>query len=367
MSGYQSIRCIIGYQSGKKTSNPEFQNVYSKTAQQTIGRIYNAIKGLNTKKEKGRKVGKLRYKNSINSIKYNQSGFKIDQEKEYIYLSKIGEIPVNFHRPIPENAEVKTVIIKRYSCGDWKIILQLEIEKSDKKPITENSDIIGIDLNVSNFLTDSEGRKIEDLKNILKKKHKRIKKEQKKLSRKEKGSNNWKKQKERLAKAYKKLRDARRDFLHKLSRAYVDRYDVIAVEDLDSKNLSEGESSTLNRRIANHAWNEFVSMLTYKASQAGKQVIEVNPKNTTKNCSNPNCENKVDKRLSDRTHKCKECGLEINRDLNAAINIVNRAINLVGQGLSEVKPSDTSTSAGTSVPVSRVVEQGSPFHTEAEA
>ncbi|OKY78163.1 MAG: IS605 OrfB-like transposable element containing RNAse H-like and Zn finger domain [Candidatus Methanohalarchaeum thermophilum] len=125
--------------------------------------------------------------------------------------------------------------------------------------------------------------------------------------------------------------------MHKLSRAYVDRYDVIAVEDLDSKNLSEGESSALNRYIANHAWNEFVSMLAYKASQAGKQVIEVEAKNTTKSCSNPNCDNKVDKELTDRTHKCKECGLEIDRDLNAAINILNKAISLVGQGLSEVK------------------------------
>ncbi|OKY77412.1 MAG: IS605 OrfB-like transposable element containing RNAse H-like and Zn finger domain [Candidatus Methanohalarchaeum thermophilum] len=107
---------------------------------------------------------------------------------------------------------------------------------------------------------------------MLYNKYKRVKKEQKKLSRKEKGSNNWKKQKKKLAKAHKKLRDARRDFLHKLSRAYSDKYDVIAVEDLDSKNLSEGESSALNRHIANHAWNEFVSMLAYKASQAGKQV-----------------------------------------------------------------------------------------------
>ncbi|OKY77479.1 MAG: IS605 OrfB-like transposable element containing RNAse H-like and Zn finger domain [Candidatus Methanohalarchaeum thermophilum] len=181
----------------KKTSNPEFQNVHSKAAQQTVGRIYNAIKSLNTKKEKGEKVGKLRYKNSINSIEYSQSGYKINQEEGYIYLSKIGEIPVNFHRPVPEGGEVKGVIIKEYSCGDWKIILQLEIEKSDKKPITEDSEIIGIDLNVSNFLVDSEGREIQDLKNLLEKKYERIKKEQKKLSRKEKGSNNWKKQKKR--------------------------------------------------------------------------------------------------------------------------------------------------------------------------
>ncbi|PTD93789.1 hypothetical protein C9439_05410 [archaeon SCG-AAA382B04] len=257
---------------------------------------------------------------------------------------------------------LKGVVIKEYGCGDWKIVLELEVPKPDKKPITEDCDIIGIDLNVSNFLVDSEGREIRNLKNLLYNKYKRIKKEQKKLSKKEKGSNNWKKQKKRLAKAHKKLRDARRDFLHKLSRAYVDKYDVIAVEDLDSKNLSEGEGSVLNRHIANYAWNEFTSLVAYKASQAGEQVIEIRAKNTTKNCSNPGCSNKVDKELFDRVHECRECGLEIDRDLNAAINIVNRAISLVGQGLSEVKPLDTSTSAGTTlVPVSRVVEQGSPF------
>ncbi|PTD93878.1 hypothetical protein C9439_05405 [archaeon SCG-AAA382B04] len=100
----------------KKTSNPEFQNVYSKAAQQTIGRIYDAIKGLSTKKEKGEKVGKLRYKNSINSIECNQSGFEINQENGTIHLSRIGEIPVNFHGPISEGAEVK-------GCGNKRIWL----------------------------------------------------------------------------------------------------------------------------------------------------------------------------------------------------------------------------------------------------
>ncbi|OKY78078.1 MAG: IS605 OrfB-like transposable element containing RNAse H-like and Zn finger domain [Candidatus Methanohalarchaeum thermophilum] len=78
-------------------------------------------------------------------------------------------------------------------------------------------------------------------------------------------------------------------------------------------------------------------MLAYKASQADKQIIEVEARNTTKSCSNPSYSNKVDKELSDRVHKCERCGLEIDRDLNAAINIVNRAIDLVKQGLSKVK------------------------------
>lgn len=342
----------------KKTSNSEFQNVHSKSAQETVGRIYRAIKGLSTKKQKGQKVGKLRYKNSINSIEYNQSGFKINEKDGYIHLSKIGNIHVNFHREIPENTKIKGIIIKKYSNNDWKIILNLKIPLRNKKPITEDSDIIGIDLNVSNFLTDSKGRKIQDLKEILYDKSKRVRKEQKRLSRKQKNSNNWKKQKQRLAKAHKKLRNARRDFLHKLSRAYVENHDVIIIEDIDSKNLSESKSSKLNRHIANHAWNEFVSMLVYKASQAGKQIIEIDPKNTTKNCSNPDCNNKVDKKLSDRTHKCSECGLEIDRDLNASVNIVNKGISLVRQGLSEVKPSDIMTS-GDTISLSRVVEQGS--------
>ncbi len=160
------------------------------------------------------------------------------------------------------------------------------------------------------------------------------KKEQKRLSRKKQGSNNWKKQKKRLVRAHRKLRNARRDFLHKLSRGYIDNYDVIAVENLDTKNLSESKSSKLNQHIANHAWNEFVSMLVYKCIyKLVRKLIEINPKNITKNCSTPNCNNKVDKDLSDRTYKCGMCGLEIDRDLNVTINIMYRALDLVGQGL----------------------------------
>ncbi len=80
-------------------------------------------------------------------------------------------------------------------------------------------------------------------------------------------------------------------------QGYIDNYDVIAVEDLETKELKEGESSELNMHIANHAWSEFTSMLIYKASQAGKQVIEVDPDYTTQNCSNSECSNRVDKQL----------------------------------------------------------------------
>ncbi len=100
-------------------------------------------------------------------------------------------------------------------------------------------------------------------------------------------------------------------------------------------------------------------MLVYKASQAGKQVIEIDPENTSQDCSNPKCDNRIEKDLSERTHKCNECGLEIDRDLNASLNIVNRAIELVGAGTAQNRALGHQGASGGTIPLSRVVEQGS--------
>lgn len=340
----------------KKCEHQNFKEVNSKAAQQTVGRIYRAVKGLTSKKKKGHKVGKVRFKNSMNSIEYNQSGFKLKEDG--IYLNKIGCIPIKFHRPVPSEAEIKGVVLKQYSSKKWKVVLQLEIPQPEQEEITEHSDVVGIDLNVSNFLTDSEGVRIGKL-DILEDKLERVKREQKKLSRKEKGSNNWKKQRQILAVAHEKLRNARRDFLHKLSRWYVDNYDVIAVEKLEAKKLGESDSAKLNKHIRNHSWREFTSMLQYKASQAGKRVVEVNPEYTSQDCSN--CRNRVEKSLSERTHSCPSCDIEIDRDYNSAVEILNRCLSNLGQGLSKVTPLETFTSGELlSSSPSEVVEQGSP-------
>ncbi len=139
--------------------------------------------------------------------------------------------------------------------------------------------VVGIDVGVRYFLTDSDGRQIENPR-YYEKTLERIKKRQRELARKQKGSKNREKARLKLAKAYRKLVNQRNDFLHKLSRFYVDQYDVIAVEDLRIRNMVR-RGGTLARRILDASWGKFLQMLAYKAESAGKLVVRVHPAGTS--------------------------------------------------------------------------------------
>ena len=132
---------------------------------------------------------------------------------------------------------------------------------------------------------DSDGLAFENPK-FIDRTLEKIKKVQKELSRKQKGSKRREKARQKLAKLYEKLNNHRLDFLHKLSRYYINSYDVICVEDLDVKDLVEnGKSSTLNRHIHDSAWAKSISLLAHKAERAGRRVVRVKPTNTSKRCA----------------------------------------------------------------------------------
>ena len=140
------------------------------------------------------------------------------------------------------------------------------------------------------------------------------------LSKKKKGSKNRKRAKRRLAFVHEKLRNTRNDFLHKVSHKLVHLYSFIALEDLASQEMSE---KAYGKQINDAGWSKFISCMCYKAESAGCTVQLVNPKNTTNECSR--CGALVKKTLRERQHNCLYCGLSIDRDLNAATNILNRA------------------------------------------
>jgi len=341
-----------------KQNHEEFTTVHSKAAQQTIGRIYRAIQGLSKQKQKGRKVGKLRHRNKLSSIEYNQSGFTINENT--IQLSKIGDIPITKHRPV--TGEIKGVTIKQSKTGEWFVSVITEVETPSEIPIKdiESENVVGIDVNVSNLFADTEGKKLESLYKFLKPELERVKKEHQNLSRKEYKSNNWKKQKQKLSKAYTDLVNKRDDILHKLSNWYVTEYDLIALEDIDSKELSE-KSNGLGKYIREQAWNRFAEFVSYKASQAGNHVLQVDPSYTSQDCSNPDCDNREKKSLSQREHDCSECGLELDRDVNAAWNVLFKGLDKLGLGWSELTPAETETTNDTRyVSLRTVVETGSP-------
>jgi len=262
-----------------KEEKPELKKVYSKVLQMVNHQLWSNIKALAKLKQNGKKVGKLRFKGKrwFKTMNFNQSGFKIDFENNKLILSKVGEIPIKLHRPI--EGRIKGVIVKRERSGKWYAIVQVEVEV---KPLPPTGKMVGIDVGIKYFLTDSDGKQIENPK-FYERTLNRIRILQRNLSRKQKGSKNREKARIKLAKAYEKLINQRNDFLHKLSRFYVNNYDVIVVEDLQIRNMVR---SNLAMKILDASWNKFIQLLSYKAERAGRRVVKVNPKGTSDGLAN---------------------------------------------------------------------------------
>ena len=204
------------------------------------------------------------------------------------------------------------------------------------EPLPVSYEDVGIDLGVSKLTTLSNGETIEHPR-YLRKASKRLEQLHQSLSRKKRGSNRRKKAVKQLAKAYQKICNQRKDFLHKASRSLVNNYQMIVFEDIQTANLTKrpkqkqdeetgqylpnGASSKagLNKSILDAGWGQFLRYCTYKAASAGRTLLTVNPRNTSQVCSG--CGTVKKKELNERWHSC-ECGTELDRDLNAAINIL---------------------------------------------
>jgi putative transposase len=334
-----------------KKQYPELQNVHSKTLQYENWRLFSNLRWLGQLKKNGKRVGRLRFKSygSFKTFVYNQTGFKFTRtEKRFdaLQLSKIGKISMRIGdgQNIP-TTEIKQIIIKRHGSGKWFAILCSDEPNHTLKPTGKQ---VGIDVGLSNFIIDSNGLQIENPK-FYKKMIVRIKKEQRNLSKKKKGSMNRLKQKAKLAGLYGKIKNQRDDFLHKISSYSVNNYDVICYEKLNIRNMVRNHN--LAQKIMDASWSKLINMIVYKADSAGRQQIAVDPRGTTQNCAN--CGNAVYKGLADRWHECS-CGFAVHRDYNAAINILR-------QGLSEVTPLENRPLHELArVPASQFVELGSP-------
>ena len=313
-----------------KEHHPHLSQVYSKTLQYENHRLFSNLRSLSQRKKQGKKAGKLRFKgkNWFNTFTYNQSGFTIITRTpvhDLLHLSKIGDIPMVMHRDI--QGTIKQITIKHHLSGKWYASVITEAEQNvPQKPVDK---MIGIDLGLVHLATDSDGHSIDHPKH-LKKSLDKLKKHQQRLSRKKKASHNRVKARKKVAKIHEHITHQRNDFLHKLSRSYVDTYSLIAVEDLSISYMIR--HPYLSQSIADASWSRFTQMLCYKAVRAGSRVVKVDPHGTSQICSQ--CGGKVKKSLHERIHSCS-CGLVMDRDYNAAINILKRA---VGQELPQVTP-----------------------------
>lgn len=278
---------------------------------------------------KSLKVGrKLRFKSRdrFKSFTYNQSGFSILQDR--LRLAKIGKIKIVLHRKI--EGLVKEIHIKRDSTGKWFAII---VTTTTNKITNTINKPIGLDVGIKNFVYDSDSHVVEH-PSILKQSAKKLGKAQRILSRRIKGSHNRYKQRLKVARIHEKIGNQRKDFLHKLSRQYINKYNPIFVEDLKIDNMIRNQR--LSKSIADSSWSTFFNMLQYKAENAGIVFRKVLPHGTSQKCSR--CGEIVEKTLAIRMYCCLSCNLNIDRDLNASINILQNGLDNLPQELREVTP-----------------------------
>ena len=308
----------------KEEDKSELKNVYSKTLQMVNQQLWNNIHTLAGRKKKGYKIGKLRFKgyDLFKSIFYNQSGFIIGNKK--IILSKVGKVKAEFHREIKGN--IKGIIISK-RADKWYACIQVEDTKQERAQLKVNPDtlhkVVGIDMGIKHFLGDSNSKVVENPR-FLQKTADKIAMLQRQLAKKKKGSNRRNKVKLRLSKSYQHLQNQRKDFAHKLSTEYVKNYGIIAVENLNIQGMVR--NNRLSKSIYDAAWNLFISYLSYKAESAGRILVKVDPKDTTQICSVCGRKNTEHLQLSQRKFKCSYCKIELDRDINAARNILIKAL-----------------------------------------
>ena len=352
-----------------KTEWPVFSEVHSKALQKTVERFYDNLSTLSEKKQNGHTVGWLRWKapREYQSVTYSQSGFELKNTSgrhAMLWLSKIGDIPIRYHRPVPDNATIKEVTLKKEPTGEWYVTFGLEIEDTalPEKPCVDDldaEDCVGIDLGINNYIYTSDGDSADWLD--LSAEYDRLQREQRSLSRKEHGSNNWEKQRREVATIKRRIKRKVEDFQHKLTTWLVSTYDAVFVEDLNVSGMLQSEGNARNKQDA--AWRGFIEMLEYKGDLYGTHVIQVNPVGTTKECAE--CGVETEKPLWVREHSCPSCGFEADRDANASYNVLARGLQRLGLGQAEVTPVKTATAVETdgagssSVPASRVIETGS--------
>jgi putative transposase len=289
----------------------ELQDVHSQVLQNVAVRVDLAFKSFFRRVKSGEKPGYPRFKGRdwYDSFTYPQSGFVVTDEG--LKLSKIGTLKIKLHRAIV--GKIKTCTIRRQN-GKWYACFSCEVE-CDKLPSTEKS--IGIDVGLEKFASISDGSFVENPR-FFRKEEKALTKVQRKLSKCDKGTRERRKARKVVARVHERIRNRRHNFVHQLSRKIVNENDVIVVEKLNTENMLGNHC--LAKSISDASWTQFRNCLAYKAESAGRKLIAVNPAYTSQDCSG--CGYRAKKPLKERWHHCPMCGLSLDRDTNAAINIL---------------------------------------------
>ncbi|MBM5805976.1 MAG: IS200/IS605 family element transposase accessory protein TnpB [Candidatus Verstraetearchaeota archaeon] len=304
-----------------KKEHPELNHVYSQVLQDAQVRVDLAFKAFFRRVKAGEeKVGYPRFKgrNRYDSLTYTQFGFKLKGDR--LTLAKIGDLRVKLHRPL--EGRIKCLALRRTSTG--KMFVSFTTEVQNKPATFKDGSVVGVDVGLESFATLSNGEKIENPR-FFRNEEKALARSQRRLSKEKEGSIKWYKHLKVIRRIHERISNKRLNFIHQESRKLVNRFGIIAFEDLNVKEMEQNHR--LAKSIADASWSMFVNATKSKAEDAGSKVVLVNPVNTSQICSR--CGMIVEKELSDRTHTC-QCGLSIDRDLNASINILRLGLQSLG-------------------------------------
>ena len=313
------------YITTQKEIHTDMITVYGQVLQDVATRVDLAFQGFFRRlKCKDGKAGYPRFKpfNQYNSFTYpstNKSSLGTIKDDKIFLSKKIGYIKVIQHRKV--EGIIKTLTVNKNSTGKWFVCITCTdvpmntLHKTNKE--------VGIDLGLSEFATMSDGNTISNPR-FFKTSQLRLAKAQCKLSKLKEVNNKsyeYKRQKKIVTRIHEKIKNQRDNFIHQESRKVINNYDLIVVEDLNiNKMKEEGKYPKINKSIADVAWRDFLDKLNYKAENAGRKVIKINPAYTSQTCSK--CYSRQKLSLGDRIFKCDNCKQVINRDLNASLNIL---------------------------------------------
>ena len=314
---------------------PEFKNVLAQTKQQTLKQLDVAYVNFFRRVRNGEeRVGFPRFKGKDKSVSIcfpqlkpdfgeGSKGIKLLPNKKLQVFGIPEELKVWWHRPW--KGRCKQARIKREAD---RYFLILSCEDVPVEPLPKTGRQVGIDLGLTNFITTDTGTNLHHPRPLKKQQQKLIAAQQN-LERKQKGSNNRIRAKRRLARVHHRVANIRFDWLHKIALQLVRDYDLIVLEKLNIIGMLEAKGYEVSKQnIADASWYLFTSLVLYKAERAGKEAVLVDPKNTSRTCS---CcgQIKTDLTLRDRTYHCDHCGLILDRDINAALNIKAKGIGMI--------------------------------------
>lgn len=324
-----------------RSFDPDYGDVPANLSRWTLARVDDAMKGFFSRVKRGRKAGypRFRGKNRWDSFGFAaQRGLRL-QGNRLLFKPLTGALRLNLHRPLPTAAEIKTVTFTRHG-RHWFVGLVVDVLAADAHAQPQTT--VGLDLGVEHLVTTSDGWHTINVR-PRSKRERDLRIAQRALARCKRGSKRRVKVRDRLRRIQRKVAAVRSNHLHQVSAEIARRYALIAVEDLKLKNMTKSGRGTaaepgknvrqkagLNRAMLDASPARLIALLTYKAARAGGAVVKVDPRHTSQDCSS--CGVRVKKTLADRRHICA-CGANLHRDHNAALNILNRALQHDGRAI----------------------------------